>query len=91
MKQIYDFERYNPPALNENMLHNELEKRKVQRQTILLAVAGILVQIVMLMFGFLNAGSCPIITIICLGYVFVSVTGGSVIAVVFARKGGLAL
>ena len=31
MKQIYDFDRYPPPVLNENMLRDKLEKRSKKR------------------------------------------------------------
>lgn len=91
MKQIYDFEQQNPPVLNENMLRQELEKRKVQRQTRILAVAGILLQVVMLMLGVWSAKSYPVVAVVCLGYVLVSAAGSSVIAVVYTRKGGFVL
>lgn len=91
MKQIYNFEQYDPPALNENMLRNEIEKRKVQKQTLLLGIAGILVQIVVLMFGWWNVETHPAITIMCWGYVLSSAVGGSLIAVVYTKKGGLVL
>lgn len=89
MKQIYNFEQHSPPALNENTIHAEIEKRKVRRQTALLAIAGILIQIVMVILGFAVIKVYPLLTVICLAYVLVSTTGGSVIAVVCTRKGGL--
>ena len=46
MKQIYNFEQYTPPVLNENMLREELEQRRLRWQTALLALAGILLQVV---------------------------------------------
>ena len=52
MKQIYDFNRYPPPVLNENMLRDKLEKRSKKRLTILLAVSGVLLQIVALLLGY---------------------------------------
>ncbi len=91
MKQIYDFEQNNPPVLNENMLRRELERRKVQRQTMVLAAAGILLQVVLLLFGVVSAVSYPVTAVICFIYVLVSAAGSGVIAVVCTRKGGIVL
>ena len=89
MKQIYDFEQYNPPVLNENMLKNEIERRQLHKQTIILAIAGVLAQIAVLMFGFMIGESSPMIAIGCFGYVLVSIRGSSTITVIYARKGGI--
>ena len=88
MKQIYDFDRYPPPVLNENMLRGELEKRSKKRQIILLAVGGVLLQIVALLLEVLTCDRYPIFSVCCLVYQLVSMTGGGVIAVVYAQKGG---
>ena len=34
MKQTFDFERFAPPVLNENILRRELEKRAERRHTV---------------------------------------------------------
>lgn len=91
MKMIYNFEQHTPPVLNENMLRSELEKRRLRKQTMLLAIAGILVQIALVMFGLWTAETYPLITVISFGYVVTSIVGGSVIALVYTRKGGLVL
>lgn len=91
MNQIYNFEQYKPPVLNENMLRAELERRRLRWQTTLIAVAGILVQILLILLGFITKNEYPIITVACLIYVVFSVTGGSVLAIVCTRKGGLTL
>jgi len=88
VKQIYDFEKYNPPAINENILKNEMKKRNTQKQVIMLAVAAVLVQICVVMFGFMCAKIYPVILIMCGIYVFVSFLGGAAIAAVYVRKGG---
>lgn len=41
MKQIYDFEKYAPPALSEKTLRQEFERRKLRRQMFLLALAAV--------------------------------------------------
>ena len=52
MKQIYNFEQHTPPVLNENMLRMEIERRKLHWQTALLFIAGLLLQIVVVLFGY---------------------------------------
>ena len=88
MKQIYDFEQHQPPVLNENMLRAEVERRRLRWQTALIAVAGILMQIVLVALGIFVQYDYPIMTVIFFGYVVLSTTGGSVLAVVCTRKGG---
>ena len=88
MKQIYDFDRYPPPVLNENMLRDKLEKRSKKRQIILLAAGGVLLQITALLLGVLTCDRYPIFSVCCLVYQLVSMTGGGVIAVIYAQKGG---
>ena len=87
MNQIYNFEQHKPPVLNENMLRAELERRRLRWQTALVAVAGILLLIAAAMLGFLVLD--PWITALCLAYVLFSATGGSVLAVVVTKKGGV--
>lgn len=88
MKQIYDFEQHQPPVLNENMLRAEVERRRLCWQTALIAVAGILMQVVLVVLGLFVQYDYPIMTAFCFGYVVLSTTGGSVLAVVCTRKGG---
>ena len=91
MKQIYNFEQHTPPVLNENMLRAELERRKLRWQTALVAVAGILIQVLLVMLGLAVRSEYPLMTAICIIYVVLSTTGGSVLAIVCTRKGGFAL
>ena len=88
MKQIYNFEQYNPPALNERILREEIEQRKLRWETIAITLAGILAQVVLVMLGFLTVEEYPIIAIVCFAYVVLSATGGSVVAIIFTQKGG---
>ena len=91
MNQIYNFEQYKPPVLNENMLRAELERRRLRWQTALIAVAGILIQVLLILVGFVTKNEYPIITVVCLLYVVISITGSSVLAIVYTRKGGLTI
>ena len=89
MKQIYDFERARPPALSERMLRKEAERRRTGAVTALLAVAGLLTQLVVLIFGVLMFGFYPWVTAVCFLYVLISLTGGGVLALVLTKKGGV--
>ena len=89
MKQIYNFEQHKPPVLNENMLRAELERRRLRWQTALVAVAAILLLIVTALIGYLVLEGYPWITVLCLAYVLFSATGGSVLAIVVTKKGGV--
>ena len=91
MKQIYSFDNGNPPALNEAMLRETLEKRRLQKQTALLAIAGILLQLVFLIYGLLVFQTAPQISMLCFGYIFISLVGSAFIVLAYVRKGGFAL
>ena len=81
MKQIYNFEQTNPPVLNENILRAELEKRNLKKQTTLIAVCGILSMLLLLVFTILLAETQPILAAFCMGYVIISLTGSTVLAI----------
>ena len=89
MKQIYYFEQHNPPVLNENMIRSEIERRKLHWQTALSVLAGILLQVVVALFGYSAIDWYPWISIVCFGSIVVSTTGYGIIAVAYSRKGGI--
>lgn len=91
MKQVYNFEQHNPPVLNESMLRAEMERRKLHWQTALLAVAGLLLQVVIVLFGYSAIDWYPWASAICFGYVIVSTTGFGVVAIAYSQKGGKAI
>ena len=81
MKQIYNFEQVNPPVLNESMLRAELEKRKLKKQTPLIAICGVLSMLLLLIFAVLLAETQPFIAGLCMTYVVISLTGSVVLAI----------
>lgn len=89
MKQIYNFEASGPPHLNERKLRTELERRRLNLQTALIALSGILMQAVLVLLAFILRGVYPLLTAMCLGYMVISVTSGSILAILFAQKGGV--
>ena len=90
MRQIYDFEQYVPPVLNEAMLRHELERRQLRRQIILLALAVVLSQTATVLSGVLVRELLPVVSTVCFGYTAISAAGSVVIAVVYSyrKKGG---
>lgn len=90
MRQIYDFEQYVPPELNEAMLQHELERRQLRKQIILLALAVVLSQTATVLWGVLVRELLPVVSTVCFGYTAISAAGSVVIAVVYSyrKKGG---
>jgi len=81
MKQIYNFDTKQPPVLNESMLQAELEKRRLRRQTTIATMAGILVQIAILLLALLLSKQYPLLSMLCVVYVIISATGSTVVAI----------
>lgn len=88
MKQIYSFEQENPPVLSESLLRAKLERRRLHRQTALLAAGGILLQLVILALGLFTRDLAPLLTLFCVGMVLVSAAGSGTIAILYAQKRG---
>lgn len=88
MKQTFDFEQFDPPILNENILRRELEKRAERRRTVLLTIAGALLQAVFVLLGLLCWSTAPALALACIGFAIVSMVGSSVITIIYAQRGG---
>ena len=89
MKQIYHFELTEPPVLTEARHRAELERRRLHWQTALVVIAGLLLQIAVILFGYAAIDWYPWISALCFGYAVLSTTGCGVIAVVYSSKGGI--
>ena len=87
MKMVLDFEQFTPPALNERLLRQELEKRTQRRRTVLLAVAGTLFQAVFILLGLLCWNALPALALACIGFAIVSIVGSGVITIIYTQKG----
>lgn len=86
MNQIYRFDCISPPALSEKTLRAEIARRKLQHQTILLAVAGILIDWCLIILAVALYPVNIFLSVICIFHVCVAVFGGGAIAVVFTNK-----
>ena len=88
MKQIYNFEQHTPPVVNESMLRKEIEKRKTQKQTLLLTLASVLMQAVVILLGILVYDFYPIVTVGCIVHVVIATVSSGVLAFAFTKKRG---
>ena len=88
MRQTLEFERFDPPVLNERVLRRRLEERQERRRTVLLAAAGALFETLFLLFGLLCWNTAPMLTLTCIGFAIVSMVGSGVITIIYAQKGG---
>lgn len=88
MKQTFDFEQFDPPILNENILRRELEKRAVRQRTVLLTIAGALFQAVFVLLGLLYWSTAPALALACVGFAIISMVGSGVITIIYAQRGG---
>ena len=89
MKQTFDFEQFDPPALNERILRRKLEKRAERRRTVILAVAGALFQALFILLGLLCWSNAPAAALACIGFAAVSMVGSGVITIIYAQRGGV--
>lgn len=88
MKQTDYFERFDPPILNEAMLQRELERRTVRRRTVLLAIAGAMLQIAAVLFAVLVREWYPAVSLAVMCSAILSTAGGGVIVILYVQRGG---
>ena len=86
MRQIDRFDGGEPPILRESALRAELERRKLRRQTALLALGGLLSLLCLLLAASLLYPVRPALSIACGAYLCVAAAGAGVIAIVFVRN-----
>lgn len=86
MKQIYCFDGIQPPAISEKTLRTEIERRKMKRQAALLALAGMLAEVCLLITALILQPVNAVLSMIIIAYVCVAMCGGGVIAIVFIHK-----
>ena len=87
MTPSFDFERFDPPALDERTLRRKLERRESRRNTILLAVAGALFQALFVLFGLMYLEVFPALALGSFCFVLISTAGSGAIAIVYVQKG----
>ena len=88
MKQTDCFERFDPPVLNESMLRRELEKRAERRHTVLLAIAGAMLQIAAVLFAVLVREWHPAVSLAVMCSTLLSTAAGGVIVILYVQRGG---
>ena len=86
MKQIYHFDSARPPALTEKMLRIEIERRRMLRQTALVALAGALINWCLFIAAFLLYTVNIFLSIACISYTFTAIYGAGAIAAVYVNR-----
>lgn len=87
MTRSFDFERFDPPTLDERTLRRELDRRESRRNTILLAIAGALFQALFVLFGLIYLEIFPVLALGCFCFVLISTAGSGAVAIVYVQKG----
>ncbi|MCM1365184.1 MAG: hypothetical protein NC122_08545 [Faecalibacterium sp.] len=86
-KPIFDFEKANPPILNERILRQEQERRTLTKQIRVLRIASALMTICLALFAFLVAPKSIAIAIITIVILCISMIGCGVITILFYKNG----
>ncbi len=86
MNQIYYFDSYSPPLLNEAMLRGERERRREQRAIAAAATGGALILLCLLTLAFSLFPVAPKAAIVLSVYLTLSVMGAGVVALVFVTQ-----
>lgn len=86
MKQIYRFNQIAPPTLRESALRDELERRRLRRQTTLLVLAGMLGLFCLVLVAAALYPIYPVLALACMIHLCAAITGACVISIVFVQK-----
>lgn len=86
MKQIYHFDHTPPPELTSKMLQAEIERRKIRRQTTVLAISGVLAELCLLITALILQPVNAVLSAVCFAYTCIAISGGGIIAIVFIHK-----
>lgn len=87
MKQIYDFTQHEPPRVNEAILREQLRRRELQRQTLLLRIAALLSCVCYAVFAFFIIRDSVIAAVVSILMCTITLIGTGVISLVFHRYG----
>jgi hypothetical protein len=86
MNPIFDFEAHRPPVLTERMLREEADRRRLRRQTLILTLAALALQVILVVLGLILAPTQPLLALACLGYVCLSAAGGGLAALTYQKE-----
>ena len=87
MKQIYNFEKSVPPRLTEADIRNELERRTLRRQILLLRIASLLCCLCIALFAFFIFRDSVVVAAISLIMFTLTLIGNGMISLVFHKYG----
>ena len=86
MGQLYNFNNYIPPVLNEAMLQIKAEQRKINRHIFLLALSGVIINWCFIISAVAVYPVNALFSIACIVYACIAICGGVVVSIVFTEK-----
>lgn len=80
---FYDFERYNPPCLTEQILLQELKRREWRKQALLIGIASILFYMCMILGTILMSQIHMLFGLVGIGTIIFSLMSNGILSIVF--------
>ncbi len=88
MDNIYLFDKFTPPKLNEKILQKKLEARYLKKQIILISLSAILMQTLVIILGIIFLNVFAPISLFCFIYTIFSMTAITIVTIFYTKKGG---
>ena len=91
MKQIYNFDQYLPPHLDETILRAKQARRNNLQCILILVIANVLSQMVLLLLGYVVRPVFPAFAMVMVGFVVISTFGSGLVAIVYIKMKGMSV
>ncbi|MGN0468106.1 MAG: hypothetical protein ACI4GY_05230 [Acutalibacteraceae bacterium] len=82
-RQPFDFEKEQPPVVTQKMLQEQLKRRTLKRQILILKIASILIAVCFALFSFFIVSDSRIAACISIVLLFVYLSGSFLLSVLF--------
>lgn len=86
MQNLYDFEKYEPVILNEEILKKETERRRTHKQIILLAIGAVLCCMCFLLSAFAVASVSVTVSVVLISMFCLYLSGCGLAGVLLYRR-----
>lgn len=85
MEQIYNFEKSTPPILTERMLREELEKRNLKKQILLIRITTLILYVSIVILGICIMPYSVLLGGGCIAFSAISIIGNVIVSIVFEK------
>lgn len=79
MKNIFDFEKTDPPILREDHLAEMAEKRKAKKAALVTAIAGVAAEALLVLLGFLLMDVTALLSVLVFAYAAAGILGAALL------------